>query len=207
MKLKTVLAAALTILALPLLAADSMTNRTVSLTWDPLPADQDIQGFVIYHGPDEAGPFTTVMSVAGTATNANHTGLDAGIHWWYVAATNFWGVEGPPSGKVSTPAAPTKVGMPSIARTPTGVEITWPANPGPEEISGYRVYSGTDVGNIGSFQLLSTTTNQVHQEAMSPGFRAFFVTASNIWGEGFRSEITTVPALPTAPTGLGADPQ
>lgn len=195
--------AALSVLLLlvtaPLLASTVLTNRQVTVVWDPNPEGESITNYTVYAASASNGVFSAVAQVNGATTNATLTGLAAGERWYYLTAKNFWGLESEPSVKVNTPATASKVEGLSVVRIPTGIQLNWSGNPTAEEIKNYRVYSGSNVADVGSFTVISSPTNTVHQEAMAPGFRAFFVTASNFWGEGFPSEIVTVPAPASAP--------
>ena len=208
MKFKiSVLGTLMLLAAAPLMGSTVLTNRTVTLTWDPNPEGESITNYTVYASPTSNGVYSAVTQVNGSTTNATLTGLPAAERWYYLTARNFWGLESDPSEKVNTPVPATQVQGLAIVRIPTGVQLTWSNAPSAEMPKNYRVYSGTDVGNIASFTLLSQPTNTVHQEAMSPGFRAFYVTTSNFWGEGFPSAVITVPGPATAPgkPALSAD--
>lgn len=192
----------LLILALSHLSAFAVvatTNRTVIVAWDPNPSADQVTNYTLYAAPTSNGVYTAISSVVGSVTNTVLTNLVAQERWYYLTAKNFWGLESDPSEKVHTPDAPTQIQGLGVLRIPTGIQLTWSNSPPAEEIRNYRVYAGSNVADINSFTLISQPTNNVHQEAMAPGFRAFFVTATNFWGEGFQSAIITVPGLPGAP--------
>lgn len=203
MKIKSPILAAILLAGIVCSSATTVgTTGNVKIGWDPNPVSDQVTGYKLYSAPAETGPFLPLLSVGGSVTNAVHTNAPVGIIWYYLTATNFWGLESDPSEKVHTPAGPTSVTNVTIVRIPTGVQVNWAANPTNQEIKSYLVYASTNVADISSFAVIGTPTNTFHQEVMAPGFRAFFVTASNYWGEGFRSEIKTVPALPAAPARL-----
>ena len=100
-----------TLLAL-LLTALSLGAVTVTITWDPNDPAEQVTGYVVFQSTNVAGPFAPVALVP--STNA-FLDLTPGNYFFYVVASNFWGISDP-SATVSTPAVSGKVQGVNIKR-------------------------------------------------------------------------------------------
>jgi hypothetical protein len=97
--------------ALVAFGAISLSAATVNLDWDDNPAPEGITQYVVY---EDNGDGTFSVKTSSTTSNAAVLNVTAGVHKYVVAAVNVWG-EGPKSGSVTTPLAPS---------APTGLTIT-----------------------------------------------------------------------------------
>lgn len=93
--------------------ATVLAASAVTLSWDPNPAEEDVIAYIIYQSTNVAGPYTAIATVTGT--NAVLP-LPPGRYFWYVVASNFWGLASLPSNTVGTPPQATKVANPKVAK-------------------------------------------------------------------------------------------
>ncbi len=83
----------------------------------------------------------------------------------------------------------------------TVLTFVWDPNDPTEEVTGYFLYSSTNV--TGPYSVLSATgTNVSCMVTMAPARAFFFVTASNMWGESMPSDTVHVAKPVTSVTNL-----
>lgn len=93
--------------------ATVLAASAVTLSWDPNAADEQITSYMVYQSTNVTGPFFIVATV--TTTNVVLP-VPPGRYYWYVVASNFWGLASLPSNTVGTPPQATKVANPKVVK-------------------------------------------------------------------------------------------
>lgn len=103
--MKTVIAWVL--LALPVF------GQSVQLAWDANPASDEVERYYVHQSAQVTGPWTIVTNSATNAVRVQLT--NQGRYFWYVTASNFWGMSGP-SNITNTPTVASSVNTLKLQR-------------------------------------------------------------------------------------------
>ncbi len=186
----------------------------VNLSWEP-PEDPGlvpVTGYTVYGGT--APGQEVVLATLGPVGNHTFTDLDSGTVYHYrVVAFNDLG-EGASSRTVSaSPRGPPGVPRNLTATSGDGVvDLSWlpPESDGHYDITGYRVFRGTAIGQVEFHRLVEGATG-LSDTGLVNGVEYFYtVSAVNAAGEGARSPKVSAtplapPSVPLAPTAMEGD--
>lgn len=106
----------LLILGISALVARSQTTNVVTVAWDPNPVEDVVTGYVVYYGLTSD---TVTNKLATTETQQAITNLTwSAEHWFFVTATNAYGLESDPSTVLNytVPEQPVIPGSPKTLR-------------------------------------------------------------------------------------------
>lgn len=92
--------------AMCVLLSSSSIAQSVLLQWDANPTSDEVQAYYVHQSSNVAGPY---LIVTNSATNIARVQLtNQGRYFWYVTASNFWGVSGQ-SNTTNTPTVASNV--------------------------------------------------------------------------------------------------
>jgi parallel beta-helix repeat protein len=181
----------------------------INLTWNP-PSDDGGSAIIGYNIYRDDIPGVHQFVPAGQLW-FNDTSVTNGVTYAYIiTAINGVG-EGPPSLEMNaTPKRPPFGPLNLQAAVgDTLVNLTWlpPSNNGGSAVTGYRIYKGTESGNLAFLAELGNILFFEDINVTNGNIYYYTVSAINIIGEGSPSiETSAIPAtIPGAPTGLTAD--
>ncbi|MGA1873172.1 MAG: fibronectin type III domain-containing protein [Thermoplasmatota archaeon] len=195
---------------LPRSLAATPGDDHIDLTWSAPLSDGGwpITKYTIHKRVD-GDPDTETVNL--TATNYRDSNVSVGVKYMYsVSASNMW-KEGPRTSEVG--AMVTSAPLPPInltAVTTVGrVELDWeaPEFNGGTMLTNYKVYKGTESGDLDLLVELSAVGTAYIDTDVQPGVAYFYqVTAVNMKGESEPSEeiSTTLPDIPQHPKNFSA---
>ncbi|MET9250322.1 fibronectin type III domain-containing protein [Nonomuraea sp. NPDC003709] len=194
------------------LRVKTSSDGTATISWTP-PAGNSLEYWVYRKNLSNGQTHFARTGYPTAQRSLQDAGLDAGVDYaYYVRAVNAAGVEGTPTGVVTTrgsrsaPPAPTSLS--ATAGTTGDVTLTWTA---PEEEVAYLVHQRDITAGETEFTQAAVedgeaTTQKI--ESLETGHQyEFKVTASNTVGESAPSNLVQTTAnfaVPGAPTGLTA---
>ena len=188
-------------------------HRTANLTWAP-PANDGglpVLGYHVLRASDER-PMERVATL-GNVTGFCDMDVVCGARYWYaVSAFNLRG-EGP----ATAPTDVVPMGPPSpplkfmVAEGDGSVTLSWepPSNAGGFEVTGYRVYRGTEAGRLEPIDELGPSTlSHVDSGRQNGATYHYLVTALSQYGEGDPTEVlsATPGTLPGPPREVRLSP-
>jgi fibronectin type 3 domain-containing protein len=186
--------------------------RSVSLSWSP-PSNNggsSITGYRIYRG--QSAQSLTLLTTLSNVLSYTDSGLSNGTSYYYkVSAINNVG-EGSASGVSSATTSSTAPGQPTNLRalgSSDRISLNWtaPSTNGGSAVTGYKLYRGTDSGQLSLLINLGNVLSYVDSNLSNGATYLYQVSALNVIGESARSsevQGTTAVQVPSEPLMLRA---
>ncbi len=180
----------------------SYGSNYINITWD-VPADNGgttITSYKIYRG-DASGEESYYTYVKASKLYFNDTApLVGAINYYYVTAINSGGESDPSNEVYAAPPTSTRPSPPINLTAEAGdayVDLSWevPLDDGGSQITEYRVYRGTSVGDEALLKIVSGSLTSYRDTTVDNGYTYYYyVTAVNNIGESDPSnEATATP--------------
>ncbi|MFM2121338.1 MAG: hypothetical protein RL722_2806, partial [Pseudomonadota bacterium] len=196
--------------------ASAAPTRTVTLTWTDNSADES--GFRILRSTTLAGTYTQVGTAPAGATSGTDTSASPNTQYFYkVVAVRGTELSAPSAAaSLTTPAAPSSPGQPTLVAAPGGTQVTvsW-ADRSSNEL-GFQVYRRIGTGTFSAVSgLLAANSTSFVDSTTTPGTTYTYRVDVSNWAATLQSALSAAVTTPSsapqppavvlnAPTGLSA---